>query len=171
MADAAAANTETRPFEAEVARLLHLMVHAVYSNRDVFLRELISNAADAIEKLRMLALANPDLAGADAPLRVVLSADKGAGTLTVEDNGIGMDRAELIQNLGTIAHSGTRAFLEGLSEGREGGNLIGQFGVGFYSAFMVARGRGRVAPRRQRAGLALAVGRRRQLRDRAGRSG
>jgi molecular chaperone HtpG len=114
-------------------------VHAVYSNRDVFLRELISNAADACEKLRVSALADPELAKGEAPLRVVLSADKAAATLSVEDNGIGMDRQELIDNLGTIARSGTRAFLEGLAEDREGANLIGQFGVGFYSAFMVAR--------------------------------
>src|SRR5262245_4595839 len=98
-----AAGKDTRPFEAEVSRLLHLMVHAVYSNRDVFLRELISNAADACEKLRMLALSKPELAAGEIPLRVVLSADKGAATLTVEDNGIGMDRQELIDNLGTIA--------------------------------------------------------------------
>jgi molecular chaperone HtpG len=133
------ADRDTRPFEAEVARLLHLMVHSVYSNRDVFLRELISNAADACERLRMLALGSPELAAGETPLRVVLAADKSAGTLTVEDNGIGMDRQELIDNLGTIARSGTRAFLEGLSEGRAGASLIGQFGVGFYSAFMVAR--------------------------------
>jgi molecular chaperone HtpG len=131
--------TDTRPFEAEVARLLHLMVHAVYSNRDVFLRELISNAADACEKLRMVGLSEPELAAGETPLRVVLSADKSAGTLAVEDNGIGMDRQELIDNLGTIARSGTRAFLDSLKEGREGANLIGQFGVGFYSAFMVAK--------------------------------
>ncbi len=134
-----AENKDTRPFEAEVARLLHLMVHAVYSNRDVFLRELISNAADACEKLRMQALTKPELAAGETPLRVVLSADKTAGTLTVEDNGIGMDRQELIDNLGTIARSGTRAFLDNLGEGKEGANLIGQFGVGFYSAFMVAK--------------------------------
>jgi molecular chaperone HtpG len=139
MAEAGAAEQkDTRPFEAEVARLLHLMVHAVYSNRDVFLRELISNAADACEKLRVLALAKPDLGSGEAP-HIVLAADKSAGTLSVEDNGIGMDRGELIDNLGTIARSGTRAFLEGLAEGREGTSLIGQFGVGFYSAFMVAR--------------------------------
>ena len=92
------------------------MVHSVYSNRDVFLRELISNAADACERLRTLALSQPELAGDEAPFRIVLSADKHAGTLTVADNGIGMDRAELIDNLGTIARSGTRAFLESLPE-------------------------------------------------------
>ena len=137
--DAGAAPSETRGFEAEVARLLSLMVHSVYSNRDVFLRELISNAADACEKLRVVALEKPDLVAGDPDFRIALSADKLAGTLTVEDNGIGMDRAELIDNLGTIARSGTRAFLEGLTKGGEGAALIGQFGVGFYSAFMVAR--------------------------------
>lgn len=130
---------ETRAFEAEAARLLQLMVHAVYSNRDVFLRELVSNGADACEKLRTLALQQPELAEGEAPFRIVLSADKSAGSLVVEDNGIGMDRDELIDNLGTIARSGTRAFVESLAEGGEGTRLIGQFGVGFYSAFMVAR--------------------------------
>jgi molecular chaperone HtpG len=128
---------ETKNFEAEVARLLHLMVHSVYSNRDIFLRELISNAADACERLRMLALAKPELLADDGAFKISLSADKTAGTLTVADNGVGMDRQELIDNLGTIARSGTRAFLEG-SAGKDGSALIGQFGVGFYSAFMVA---------------------------------
>ena len=134
-----AAGGETRAFEAEVAQLLHLMVHSVYSNRDVFLRELISNAADACEKLRTLALTQPELAAGEAPFEIALSADKHAGTLAIEDNGIGMDRDELVDNLGTIARSGTRAFLESLAEGKAGAQLIGQFGVGFYSAFMVAR--------------------------------
>src|SRR4029078_2388942 len=98
---AGAHDTTTRPFEAEVARLLHLMVYSVYSNRDIFLRELISNAADACEKLRMLALSQPELAAGDDPYRILLSADKSAGTLKVADNGIGMDRQELIDNLGT----------------------------------------------------------------------
>ena len=127
----------THAFEAEVAKLLSLMVHSVYSNRDVFLRELISNAADACEKLRMLALDKPDLLADDPTLKISLSANKHSGTLTVEDNGVGMTEAELIDNLGTIARSGTRAFIDGLS-GADGSSLIGQFGVGFYSAFMVA---------------------------------
>ena len=131
---------ETRSFEAEVSKLLSLMVHSVYSNRDVFLRELISNAADASEKLRMLALDKPELTADEAGFKIALSADSRAGTLTIEDNGVGMDRAELIDNLGTIARSGTRAFLDSLSGGQEGAALIGQFGVGFYSAFMVASG-------------------------------
>ncbi|MEQ9688784.1 MAG: molecular chaperone HtpG [Bauldia litoralis] len=128
---------ETLRFEAEVAKLLSLMVHSVYSNRDVFLRELISNAADACEKLRMKALQQPDLLGDDPDFKIVLSADKDGGTLSIADNGIGMDRTELVENLGTIARSGTKAFLDGMSGG-DGSALIGQFGVGFYSAFMVA---------------------------------
>jgi molecular chaperone HtpG len=130
---------ETRSFEAEVSKLLSLMVHSVYSNRDVFLRELISNAADACEKLRVTALDKPELLAEDAEFRIVLVPDKIDGTLTVADNGIGMDHDELVGNLGTIARSGTRAFLEGLSGGAEGSALIGQFGVGFYSAFIVAK--------------------------------
>jgi molecular chaperone HtpG len=132
-----AAAGETRPFGAEVARLLHLMVHSVYTDRDIFLRELISNAADACERLRTLALDRPELLAADSAFRIVLVPDRTAGTLAVEDNGIGMDRQEMIDNLGTIARSGTRAFVESLRPG-EGAGLIGQFGVGFYSAFMVA---------------------------------
>jgi len=130
--------TETHAFQAEVSRLLHLMVHSVYSNRDIFLRELVSNAADACEKLRYLSLETPDLLGDDGNLAITLAADKEAKTLTVADNGIGMSRDELIENLGTIAKSGTKAFLEAVGEGSKSSNLIGQFGVGFYSAFMVA---------------------------------
>ncbi len=132
------AGPTTRAFEAEVSRLLHLMVHSVYSNRDVFLRELISNAADACERLRTLTLSEPELAADESPFRIVLAADKAAGTLKVADNGIGMSREELIDNLGTIARSGTRAFIESLPENADKSGLIGQFGVGFYSAFMVA---------------------------------
>ncbi|HMN87136.1 MAG TPA: molecular chaperone HtpG [Bauldia sp.] len=139
MAGEATAGAATQSFEAEVSRLLHMMVHSVYSNRDVFLRELISNAADACERLRMLALEKPELLADDPSFRIALTPDKAGGTLTVADNGIGMDREELVRNLGTIARSGTRAFMEGLSGGAEGHALIGQFGVGFYSAFMVAK--------------------------------
>ncbi len=130
---------ETRSFEAEVSKLLSLMVHSVYSNRDVFLRELISNAADACEKLRVTALDKPELRAEDPEFRITLVPDKIDGTLTIADNGIGMDRDELVANLGTIARSGTRAFLDGLAGGAEGSALIGQFGVGFYSAFIVAK--------------------------------
>jgi molecular chaperone HtpG len=133
-------NTESRPFEADVARLLHLMVHAVYSDKDVFLRELISNAADACERLRYEAIANPALLNDDAKARITVAIDADAKNLTVEDNGIGMSHDELIEALGTIARSGTKAFMERLEAGKggEGATLIGQFGVGFYSAFMVA---------------------------------
>ncbi len=129
----------TRAFEADVARLLHLMVHAVYSDRDVFLRELIANAADACEKLRYDSLANPALASGDTP-RITIALDPDARRLTVVDNGIGMTEADMVDALGTIARSGTRAFMDNLTAAKDGekANLIGQFGVGFYAAFMVA---------------------------------
>ncbi len=143
--------TDTHAFQADVARLLHLMVHSIYSDRDIFLRELISNAADACEKLRYEAVSNADLMSDGAAPAIRISIDKPGKTLTIEDNGIGMSRDDLVQALGTIANSGTRAFLEKMSpaadavEDREidggGGSaakLIGQFGIGFYSAFMVA---------------------------------
>jgi molecular chaperone HtpG len=136
--DAAGAPAETHAFQAEVAELLNLMVHSVYSETDIFLRELISNASDACDKLRYEAIARPELlAGADK-LVIRIVPDKAAGTLTIADTGIGMDRQELIDNLGTVARSGTKAFLKGLAEAKEGASLIGQFGVGFYAAFMVA---------------------------------
>jgi molecular chaperone HtpG len=128
----------THPFQAEVAELLRLMVHAVYSETDIFLRELISNASDACDKLRYEAIAKPDLLTVGYALTIRITPDPAAGTLTVEDTGIGMDRAELIDNLGTVAKSGTRAFISKLAEAKDGAGLIGQFGVGFYSAFMVA---------------------------------
>jgi molecular chaperone HtpG len=129
---------KTHPFQAEVAELLRLMVHAVYSETDIFLRELISNASDACDKLRYESIANPDLLAVGGALTIRITPDAAAGTLTVEDTGIGMDRAELIDNLGTVAKSGTRAFIGKLAEAKDGAGLIGQFGVGFYSAFMVA---------------------------------
>ncbi len=126
---------ESHEFQAEVAKLLHLMVHSVYSDRDVFLRELISNGADALDKLRYEAIAQPALLE-DAPLlNIVITPDKSAKTLTISDSGTGMSEDELIDNLGTIAKSGTQAFVE---KAGQGVNLIGQFGVGFYSAFIVA---------------------------------
>src|SRR3982075_2990834 len=128
----------SQPFQAEVAELLHLMVHSVYSETDIFLRELISNASDACDKLRYEAIANPELIADGAPPRISIAPDKKAKTLSVVDSGIGMDRQELIDNLGTIARSGTKSFLSRLSEAKDGAGLIGQFGVGFYSAFMVA---------------------------------
>src|SRR6516162_438728 len=131
---------ESRAFEADVAKLLNLIVHSVYSDKEVFVRELISNAADACEKLRYEAIASPDLLGDDPTLRITLLIDADNKRLTVEDNGIGMSREELVQGLGTIAHSGTKAFLDRIeaAQSSEGATLIGQFGVGFYSAFMVA---------------------------------
>ncbi|MFS8114038.1 molecular chaperone HtpG [Rhizobium jaguaris] len=131
---------ESHVFEADVARLLHMMVHSVYSDKDVFLRELISNAADACEKLRYEAIATPALLANDPESRIVLTLDEEGGRLLVEDNGIGMSRDEMIEALGTIARSGTRAFMERIEANKqgEGAQLIGQFGVGFYSCFMVA---------------------------------
>ena len=129
---------ETQPFQAEVSQLLHLMVHSVYSETDIFLRELISNASDACDKLRYEAIARPELiADGEAP-KIRIVPNKKDNTLVVADSGIGMDRQELIDNLGTIARSGTKAFVTRLSEAKDGAGLIGQFGVGFYSAFMVA---------------------------------
>src|ERR1700744_2415631 len=129
---------QSQPFQAEVAELLHLMVHSVYSETDIFLRELISNASDACDKLRYEAIAAPDLMADGAAPKIRIAPDKKADTLTVIDNGIGMDRQELIDNLGTIARSGTKSFLSKLTEAKDGAGLIGQFGVGFYAAFMVA---------------------------------
>jgi molecular chaperone HtpG len=129
---------ETHSFQAEVAELLRLMVRSVYSETDIFLREMISNASDACDKLRYEAIAKPELLGDGAALTIRITPDDTAGTLTIADTGIGMDRQELIDNLGTIARSGTRAFVSRLADAKEGTGLIGQFGVGFYSAFMVA---------------------------------
>jgi molecular chaperone HtpG len=129
---------ESQPFQAEVAELLHLMVHSVYSETDIFLRELISNGSDACDKLRYEAIASPDLIADGAPPDIRIAPDKKAETLSVIDSGIGMDRQELIDNLGTIARSGTKSFLSRLTEAKDGAGLIGQFGVGFYAAFMVA---------------------------------
>src|SRR5438552_11748525 len=130
---------EAHAFQAEVAELLGLMVHSVYSETDVFLRELISNASDACDRLRYEAIAKPELIAAnEAPFAIRIKPDNTAATLTVADSGIGMDRQELVDNLGTVARSGTRAFMSKLAETKDGAGLIGQFGVGFYSAFMVA---------------------------------
>ncbi len=131
---------ESRAFEADVAKLLHMMVHSVYSDKDVFLRELISNSADACEKLRYEAIAKPKLLSDDSRLRITLAIDADKKCLSVEDNGIGMNHDELVEALGTIAHSGTKAFMDKIEAGQsaDGAALIGQFGVGFYSSFMVA---------------------------------
>src|ERR1700680_2123109 len=140
---------QTRPFQAEVAQLLPLMVHAVYSETEVFLRELISNGSDACDKLRYEAIAKPELLADGAALAIRIKPNAQAGTLTISDTGIGMDRQELIDNLGTVARSGTRAFISRLTEAKDGAGLIGQFGVGFYSAFMVAE---RIVVTSRRAG-------------------
>ncbi|SMY32017.1 molecular chaperone HtpG [Photobacterium andalusiense] len=130
---------ETRGFQSEVKQLLHLMIHSLYSNKEIFLRELISNASDAADKLRFKALSKTDLYGNDADLCVKLSINKEAGTLTISDNGIGMTREQAIEHLGTIAKSGTKEFFAQLNEDEtKDSQLIGQFGVGFYSAFIVA---------------------------------
>jgi len=137
--DQTPAGTETRGFEAEAKQLLKLMIHSLYSNREVFLRELVSNASDAVDKLRFEALSHPEWLGEDSDLRIRLSFDKDARTLSIEDNGIGMNRQELIENLGTIARSGTARFLEQLTgDQQKDSQLIGQFGVGFYASFIVA---------------------------------
>jgi molecular chaperone HtpG len=153
---------ESRPFEADVAKLLHLMVHSVYSDKSVFLRELIANAADACERLRYEAIAEPALLGEDTKLRITVALDPQGRRLTVEDNGIGMSRDEMIESLGTIARSGTKAFLDRIEAAQqdkaapasEDSALIGRFGVGFYSAFMVGD---RVEVTSQRAGTDAAA--------------
>ncbi|MUI54133.1 molecular chaperone HtpG [Aliivibrio fischeri] len=133
------ANKETRGFQSEVKQLLHLMIHSLYSNKEIFLRELISNASDASDKLRFKALSNGDLYEGNADLGVKLSFNEAANTLTISDNGIGMSREDVIEHLGTIAKSGTADFFSKLSEDQsKDSQLIGQFGVGFYSAFIVA---------------------------------
>src|SRR5437016_259824 len=130
---------ETRSFQAEVSRLLDIVAHSLYSEKEIFLRELISNASDACDRLRYAALTEPALAEGDANYRVVLTPVKSSRTLTIADNGVGMGHDELVENLGTIARSGTAAFMKELSgEAKPDMSLIGQFGVGFYSAFMVA---------------------------------
>ncbi|NII73118.1 molecular chaperone HtpG [Dyella sp. SG562] len=131
--------TETRKFEAEVAQVLHLVTHSLYSHKEIFLRELISNASDACDKLRFESIAQPELLAGDGELRIDVSWDPAARTVTVRDNGVGMSLDEVVANIGTIASSGTRRFLEAMSaEQKTDARLIGQFGVGFYSAFVVA---------------------------------
>ncbi|HYX66747.1 MAG TPA: molecular chaperone HtpG [Burkholderiales bacterium] len=147
---------ETLGFQAEVKQLLNLMIHSLYSNKEIFLRELVSNASDAADKLRFEALANNALYEGDADLKVEVSVDKAARTLTVRDNGIGMSRDEVVRNIGTIAKSGTREFFQSLTgDQAKDAKLIGQFGVGFYSAFIVAD---RVTLTTRRAGLPAAEG-------------
>ncbi len=137
----ASTTKETREFQAETRQLLDLMVHSIYTNREIFLRELISNASDALDKLRFASLTNQDLLEGDADFRIEIEPDEISHTLTIKDNGMGMTYDEVVENLGTIAKSGTKAFLEKMKESGAAGDqdLIGQFGVGFYSAFMVAQ--------------------------------
>lgn len=150
------ATKETLGFQAEVKQLLDLMIHSLYSNKEIFLRELVSNASDACDKLRFEALTNKDLFESDADLKIRVSFDKAARTITIADNGIGMSREEVIANIGTIARSGTREFFKNLSgEQAKDANLIGQFGVGFYSSFIIAD---KVTLTTRRAGLPADAG-------------
>jgi len=130
---------EKMEFQTEVRDLLNLMIHSLYSHKEIFLRELVSNAADALDKIRFLSIANPELLAGDSELKIELKANEETKVLTIEDNGVGMNREDLVANLGTIARSGTKNFLKSLTgESKHDLNLIGQFGVGFYSVFMVA---------------------------------
>ncbi len=150
------ARKETRGFQTEAKQLLHLMIHSLYSNREIFLRELVSNASDAADKLRFEAVSNGDLYEGDTDLKIRISFDKEAKTLTISDNGIGMSRDEVVDNLGTIAKSGTAQFMQKLSgDQKKDAQLIGQFGVGFYSAFIVAD---RVVVTSRRAGSPASEG-------------
>ncbi|MGA9394091.1 MAG: ATP-binding protein, partial [Azonexus sp.] len=133
------ANRETLGFQAEVKQLLHLMIHSLYSNKEIFLRELVSNASDACDKLRFEALNNGALYGDDSDLKIRVSFDKAARTITISDNGIGLSRDEAVEHLGTIAKSGTKEFFSALTgDQAKDAHLIGQFGVGFYSSFIIA---------------------------------
>ena len=135
----AKSSAETLGFQTEAKQLLHLMIHSLYSNKEIFLRELISNASDATDKLRVEALENSALYEDDADLRIRIDVDAEAKTIVISDNGIGMSRDEVVDNLGTIAKSGTAAFMEQLSgDQKQDSQLIGQFGVGFYSSFIVS---------------------------------
>jgi molecular chaperone HtpG len=148
--------TETRAFQAEVQQVLNLVIHSLYSNKEIFLRELVSNASDALDKLRFEAIRNPELMAGNSDLHVEIAFDADARTLTIRDNGIGMSHDEVVENIGTIARSGTRRFLESMSgDERKDAQLIGQFGVGFYSAFIVADA---VTLRTRKAGTAAAEG-------------
>src|ERR1035438_5561241 len=150
------AEQETFRFQAEVVQILDLMVHSLYSNKEIFLRELISNSSDAIDRLRLELLSRGELPEDKGPLQIRVSYDKDAGTITIADNGIGMSRSEVIENIGIIAKSGTREFLHALTgDQRKDVTLIGQFGVGFYSSFIVSE---RVILTTRRADLAADEG-------------
>ena len=130
--------TATHNFQAEVAQVLSLVINSLYSNKEIFLRELVSNASDALDKLRVNALTDDALLAGDADLHIRVEGDEEAGTLTIWDNGVGMSEEELVKNLGTVAHSGSKAFAAAMEAGKSDVQLIGQFGVGFYSAYLVA---------------------------------
>src|SRR6195256_3319578 len=143
---------ETLGFQTEGKQLLHVMIHSLYGNKEIFLRELVSNASDAADKLRFEALSDNALYGSDADLKIRVSFDREARTITISDNGVGMSRDEVVANIGTIAKSGTREFFQALTgDQAKDARLIGQFGVGFYSSFIVAE---RVTLVTRRAGLA-----------------
>src|SRR5437660_9089953 len=147
---------ETLDFKSEVKQLLHLMIHSLYGNKEIFLRELVSNASDAADKLRFEALSDNALYGSDPDLKISVAFDKAARTITVSDNGVGMSRDEVVRNISTIAKSGTREFFQALTgDQAKDARLIGQFGVGFYSSFIVAD---RVTLLTRRAGLATDQG-------------
>ncbi len=134
------ATKQTHEFQTEVSQLLNLMIHSLYSNKEIFLRELISNASDAIDKLKFESLSNKKLIEKGQELGIQIDTDEKAKTITITDNGIGMTEQEVMDNIGTIANSGTKKFLEGLDKDQaQDSNLIGQFGVGFYSAFIIAK--------------------------------
>ena len=145
------AKAQTLGFQTEAKQLLHLMIHSLYSNKEIFLRELISNASDAADKLRFESLNDPSLLESDPELKIRISFDEKEKTVTISDNGIGMSESEVIENLGTIARSGTSEFLKNLTgDQKQDSQLIGQFGVGFYSSFIVAK---KVVVETRRAGL------------------
>ena len=132
---------EKKEFQTEVSQILDIVIHSLYSNKEIFLRELISNASDAIDKARYEGITNPDILKGGSDWKIKISVDPEAKTLTISDNGIGMTKEEMVKSLGTIAHSGTKEFLKQVQEKgstADAGQLIGQFGVGFYSSFMVA---------------------------------
>ncbi|HKQ31783.1 MAG TPA: ATP-binding protein, partial [Thermodesulfobacteriota bacterium] len=132
-------NTKKREFQAEVKQVLDIVIHSLYTDKEVFIRELVSNASDALEKLRYFQLTEKDIYDENLPLEINIRTDSEENSITIEDHGIGMSEEELVENLGTIAHSGSKAFLKAVAEsGGVSEKLIGQFGVGFYSVFMVA---------------------------------
>jgi molecular chaperone HtpG len=131
--------TTTHSFDADVSQLIHLVTHSIYSTKEVFLRELLANANDAIQKAKLLAAQNPAYLGDETDLTISIAVDTDKKIITITDTGVGMTEEEVISNLGTIAKSGTKAFLEQMKQAKEDNALVGQFGIGFYSSFMVAQ--------------------------------